>query len=202
MEQNKKLKLFISYSHQDNLPNNPYIEQFKNHIAPLKNNGLIEEWYDRKILPSDDYQKEIDYNLEDTDIICLFISTNFLSSKSCMDEKKNAFELRKKNGVPVIPIILSPCGWKDDQDISKTLALPTDGMPVSDFQTKDAAWQDVYNELKKIIEKQRNIKQLEIKEEFKNFLHDTEMLTKAHPQKESVLLDDIFVCTELVIQRC
>jgi len=23
------------------------------------------------------------------------------------------------------------------------------------------------------------------------------MLTKAHPQKESVLLDDIFVCTEL-----
>ena len=35
MEQNKKLRLFISYSHQDNFDENPYIEQFKKHIAPL-----------------------------------------------------------------------------------------------------------------------------------------------------------------------
>lgn len=197
MEQNKKLKLFISYSHQDNLSDNPYIEQFKKHIAPLKNNGLIEEWYDRIILPSEDFQHKIDNNLEDADIICLFISANFLSSRSCMDEKKKALELRKQKGVPVIPIILSHCGWIDDKDISKLLALPTDGMPVSSYHNRDKAWQDVYNELKKIIEKEIKIKQLEIKEEFESFLHDTEMLTKAHSKKESVYLDDIFVCTEL-----
>jgi len=60
MEQNKKLKLFISYSHQDNLDEQPYIEQFKTHIALLKDHGLIEEWYDREILAGKDYQKEID----------------------------------------------------------------------------------------------------------------------------------------------
>ncbi|CAD7767103.1 MAG: TIR domain protein [Candidatus Argoarchaeum ethanivorans] len=197
MEQNKKLKIFISYSHKDNLPDNPYIEEFKKHITPLKDNGLIEEWYDRRILPSEDYQNKIDNNLEDADIICLFISVNFLSSGSCKDEKKKAFELRKKRGVPVISIILSPCGWKDDKDISKLLALPTDGIPISKYPDRDEAWQDVYNELKKIIKKEIKIKQLEIKEEFENFLYDTEMLTKAHSQKKSVLLDDIFVCTEL-----
>ena len=116
MEQNKNLKIFISYSHQDNLSDNPYIEEFKKHITPLKDNGLIEEWYDRRILPSEDYQNKIDNNLEDADIICLFISVNFLSSGSCKDEKKKAFELRKKKGIPVIPIILSPCGWKDDKN--------------------------------------------------------------------------------------
>lgn len=197
MEQNKKLKLFISYSHKDNNSENPYIDQFKTHIAPLKNNGLVEEWYDRIIYSGEDFQSEIDNNLEDADIICLFISANFLDSKSCIGEKNKALELRKNEGVPVIPIILSPCGWIDDKDISKLLALPTDGMPVSDFQKIATAWHDVYEGLKKIIEKQILIKQLEIKEEFDNFLHDTEMLTKAHPQKESVLLDDIFVCTEL-----
>jgi hypothetical protein len=81
MEQNKKLKLFISYSHQDNLAENPYIEQFKRHIAPLKDNDVIEEWYDRKILAGEDYQNKIDNNLEEADIICLFISANFLSSR-------------------------------------------------------------------------------------------------------------------------
>ncbi len=96
MEQNSKLKLFISYSHEDNLDEQPYIEQFKTHIALLKDNGLIEEWYDREILPGKDYQKEIDNNLEDADIICLFISANFLSSENCKKEKKKALELRKK----------------------------------------------------------------------------------------------------------
>lgn len=49
LEEKKKLKLFISYSHRDNLEENPCIEEFKNHIAPLKNNDLIEDWYDREI---------------------------------------------------------------------------------------------------------------------------------------------------------
>jgi len=40
MEQKKKLKLFISYSHKDELS---YIEEFKQHITPLKINGLIED---------------------------------------------------------------------------------------------------------------------------------------------------------------
>lgn len=197
MEQNEKLKLFISYSHQDNLSDNAYIDQFKKHIAPLKSNGLLDEWYDRLILASKDFQNEIDNNLEDADIICLFISSNFLSSKSCMDEKKKALKLRKKMDVPVIPIILSHCGWIDDKDISKLLALPTDGKPVSGFHNRDEVWQNVYNELKKIIENIIKIKQLEIKEEFVKFLHNTEMLTKAHSRKESVFLDDIFVPIEL-----
>lgn len=197
MGQNKKLKLFICYSHQDNLDDNPYIEQFKRHTAPLKNNGLIEEWYDREIFPGEDYQNEIDNNLEDADIICLFISANFLSSDNCMKEKKKSLELRKKKGISVIPIILSHCGWKDDKDISKLLALPTDGDPVSNFQDLDKAWLDVYNGLKKVIEKEIKIRQLKITEKFESFLRDTAMLTKAHSQKEKVFLDDIFIYPEL-----
>lgn len=146
MEQSKKLKLFICYSHQDEAP---FIEQFKKHITPLKDNGLVGEWYDRKILPGEDYQHQIDNNLEDADIICLFISANCLSSDSCKKEKKKALELRKKKGISVIPIILSPCGWLDDKDISKLLALPTNGKPVTSFQNMDEAWYDFYNGLKK-----------------------------------------------------
>lgn len=197
IEQNKKLKLFISYSHEDNISEKSYIKEFINFIAPLKNNGSIEVWHDREILAGEEYLNIIDNNLEDADIICLFISSKFLASSSCMNEKKKAFELRKKEGIPVISIILSPCGWKDDKDICKSLVLPTDGMPVSKFSDRDEAWHDVYSELKKIIEKEIKIKQLEVKEEFENFLCDTEMLTKAHSQKESVLLDDIFIFPEL-----
>jgi hypothetical protein len=197
MEQNKKLKLFISYSHQDNIQDKPYIDKFKKHIMPLKNNGLIEDWYDRKILPGEYYQDKIDNNLEDADIICLFISSNFLASESCMKEKNKAVKLKNNNGIALIPIILTHCGWKDDDDISKLLVLPTDGKPVSTFLDQEEAWHYVYEGLKKIIEKIKKIKNLKMTEEFEDFLQDTEMLTKAHSRKERVIMDDIYIHPEL-----
>lgn len=194
MEQNKKLKLFISYSHHDE---KSYIDQFKKHIHTLKDNGLIEDWYDREILAGEDFQNKINNNLEDADIICLFISANFLSSPSCKKEKEKALELRKKKGISVIPIILSSCGWLDVEDIPKLLALPTDGKPISKFEDQNEAWLDVYEGLKKIIEKEIKFKNLKITEEFESFLQDTEMLTNAHSEKERVLLDDIFMPPDL-----
>jgi hypothetical protein len=192
-----KLKIFISYSHLDNSTDNQQIEAFKKHLAPLKNNGLIEEWYDRKIVAGEKFNVEIDSNLLNADIICLFISANFLSSSTCIDEKKKALELRKKKGVPVIPIILSSCGWLDDSDISELLALPNDGKPISGFNDKTAGWQEVYEGLKGVVEKERNLKKITIKKDFNYFLHDAEMFTKAHSKKERVCLKDIYINTEL-----
>ena len=198
MEQCTGFKLFISYSHEDNTKERPFVEQFKRHIAPLKNSGSIEDWYDREILPGkEDYKAEIGSHLEDADIVCLFVSASFLFSPSCQEEKKKALELRTKKGLYVLPIILSPCGWQDDKDISKHLALPQDGKPISSFEDRDEAWQDVYNGLKKVVEKEAKIRRLRIMEKFEAFLQSAEMLTKAHSQKERVLLDDIFIYPEL-----
>ena len=198
MENKMKLKLFISYSHKDNEKNSFHIDNFKNHITPLKDKGLIEDWYDRELFAGEEHQKKIDNNLDDADIICLFISANFLSSNSCKKEKEKVLELQKKKGISIIPIILSPCGWLDDNEISKLIVLPKDGKPITDFQNQDDAFHDVYNELKKVINKEIMIRKLNITKEFNNnFLQDTEMLAKAHSQKENLSLDDIFVYPDL-----
>ena len=197
LDQNKKLKVFISYSHLDNSPEKQYIETFKKHLAPLKNSGLIEEWYDRYILGGEDFHKIIGRNLEKADIICLFISANFLDSSECMGEKRKAIVIKKMKGIPVVPIILSPCGWTDDSDLSELLALPTDGKPVTGFSDKDAAWHDVYEGMKKIIKTEHKIKQLSLNDQFKSFLYDAELLAKAHSKKETVSLKDIYIDTEL-----
>lgn len=191
------LKVFISYSHEDNTRERPFVANFKKHITPFRDNGLIKDWYDREILPGEDYRDKIDNNLEDADIICLFISANFLDSSSCMKEKNDALELKKKKCVPVVPIILSPCLWHEYKEIEKLIALPTDGRPISDFGDQDSAWQDVCEGLKRIIDKENTIRQLELSEEFGDFLQDTVMLTKAHPDKEKVILDDVFVYPDL-----
>ena len=193
MHKDKKLNVFISYCHEDE----DEIKKFIKHLAPLKNNEMIKAWHDRKIIPGEDYQKEIDNNLEDADIICLFISANFLSSNSCMREKNYAVKLKNEKGIFLIPIILSKCGWRDDKEISPLLALPTDGEAVSKFDDPDTAWMDIYKGLKLVIEKALRIRQLKASTNFNDFLENTELLTKSHTQKEKVLLDDIFVSPEL-----
>lgn len=187
------LKLFISYTHADE----EYINAFLKHLAPLRSNGLIENWYDRKILAGKDYQNSIDNELSDADIICLFISANFLSSEACIKEKKDALEFRYKKGTIVIPIILSPCGWLDEREISRLLSLPTDGKAVTTFANIDSGWKDVYDGLKKAIQNESYIRKLEGTENFSNFLKNTELLSRAHSKKEKVILDDIFIYPEL-----
>lgn len=194
MTNDSKLKLFISYSHKDEIE---YVNEFTKHIAPLKTKGLIENWYDRNILAGEEFLEHIDANLVSADIICLCISANFLASAACMNEKRAALALMKTKGISVIPIILSPCGWLDDLEISKLLALPTDGEPITDFAVSATAWNNVYEGLKKIIERDIKYKQLEVSREFCDFLTNTDLLTKAHAKREALLLDDIFVYPEL-----
>ena len=193
MTEPTRLKLFISYSHSDE----EQITKFTKHIAPLKSKGLIGEWYDRKITPGKDFQDQIDTNLQNADVICLAISANFLSSSACLKEKAEALDLRRKNGVTVIPIILSPCGWLDDKDISSLLALPTDGQPISCFADPDNAWKTVYDGLKRALEDAITIRQLKLSDDFVEFLYSTDLLSKAHSQKEKVRLDDIFIWPEV-----
>jgi len=188
------LKIFISYSHIDEKD----ISDFQKHITPLKDNKLIDDWYDRKIIAGENWRNEIDNNLDDADIICLIISKNFIDSPNCKKEKDNAFDLKKKKGIVVVPIILSSCMWKEYEDLNTVEALPTDGVPVLNFpKTTDDAWCNVCDGLKKVVKKVNKIKDLIIKKEFLDFLKDVELLTKASSEKESIYLEDIFIYPEL-----
>jgi nucleoside-triphosphatase THEP1 len=189
----KKLNVFISYSHLDK----DKINEFKKHVSLLQTNGLIEIWYDRKIVPGQELQNKITGNLKSSDIVCLFISANFLSSAACQDEKEVALELNKIKGVAVIPIILSKCGWLDDERLSSLLALPTDGKAIEEHDKQNSAWNCVYEGLKAVVNEEIKVKKLEFQKHFSDFLQNVEMLTKAHSRKETVILDDIFIYPKL-----
>jgi len=194
MNQTIPTKLFISYSHADESK----IDEFRKHLAPLENNGTIEYWYDRKILGGQELYDKIDEKLESAEIVCLMLSANYLASKACLDEKNSAFALKKNGRVVVVPVILSQCGWRDDEGIAQLLACPTDGKPISEFSDTNAAWQVVYQNLKAVIEEYNKVRHLKIKDQFLLFINSVDLLSKAHSQKNEVFLDDIFVYPELL----
>lgn len=187
------LKLFISYSHKDET----LVSNFISHIAPLKNNEIISEWYDRKIETGEEFQIDIDNNLENADIICLMISSNFLSSIACLKEKDDALDLRNKKGIRVIPVILSPCAWSIHKELSNLLAIPTDGKSITTFVDQNEGWLDAINWIINVSESVNTIKKLKLKKDFESFLNSSDILTKSHKNKEVLNLEDIFVYPKL-----
>ena len=187
------LKLFISYSHKVET----LVTKFINHISPIKNNGLISEWYDRKIETGDEFQDDIDNHLGNADIICLMISDSFLASNACLQEKDAALKLRNIKGIKVIPVIASPCAWTLHTELNHLLASPSDGKPVTSFTDQNEGWLDTINLIMNVCKNISKIKNLKLTDEFSKFLSSADILSKSHHNKETLNLNDIFVFPKL-----
>lgn len=141
------VKIFISYSEKDRLLK----ESLEQHLTVLQRNKIVSTWSDREIVAGQDWGKEIDKNLINSDVILLLISSDFLSSDYCYDiEVKTAIK-RHKNGLTiVVPVILRYCDWEGTQ-FDHLQVLPQDARPIKDWEDQDLAFLNVVEGLKEVI---------------------------------------------------
>ena len=133
------IKLFFSYSHKDEDLRN----ELETHLAPLKREGVIDVWHDRRISPGKHFGSEISKHLDDSQIILLLISAYFVESDYCYDaEMTRALELQNSGKARVIPVILHPCDWHR-LPFGNLQALPKDGKPISKYPNLHEAFLEV-----------------------------------------------------------
>jgi hypothetical protein len=180
------VRVFYSYCHTDEIHRNT----LEKYLTTLRKDGSITEWHDRKILPGDVWKKEIEDNLDCSDIIILLISQDYIASSSCEDELQYAF--KHKECKTIVPIILKPSTWLDTK-CGAIQALPKDGNPIVLWPNPEAGWLDVYNGLKQLIQKKKQVKQKT------SYLHSIEKVSFVSASQDAVKLSDIFVWPEL---RC
>jgi len=151
------VKLFISYSHKDEIFKDDLIE----HLSGLKRQGIIQHWTDRAILPGEKWDDSIKKNLNESQIILFLMSPSFMASDYIQDnEIKLTLERAKRpdSKLTIIPIPIRPCDFtssplKDYQSAVK------DFKAVSLSANKDEAWVSVIEILKNLInEKFGNIR--------------------------------------------
>lgn len=142
----KKLKAFVSYSHKDEV----YRNDLEISLAQLKREGLIDTWSDRKILPGSNWRNEISENLEDSDVILLLVSPDFIASDYCYEiELQRAIVKHDTNESVLIPIILRHSAWTNSP-IGNFQVLPREGKPITAWVDKDEAWLDTYKGIRNI----------------------------------------------------
>lgn len=188
-----KRKVFISYSHKDDSHKNKFIT----HLSSLVRNEEIEIWHDRKILPSQDWSKEISEKLESSDIVICLISADFIASTYCYGkELSRSLELQEEGKLKCICIILKPCDWHD-LPLSKFQCIPEDGKPITKWSNQDSAWLDCTKKIKSTLPlcltgPSSNITAPILSNKMITWLDDTE-ITLVHRRMTKVKLKDIYV---------
>jgi hypothetical protein len=114
---------------------------------------LIHAWYDRKILPGENWKEAIDMNLNRANLILLLVSPTFLASNYCVEiEFKRAIERHRAGDALVIPLILRSCQWKDEKEIASLQVLPADGVPIAKWEDRDECYNDIVTRIRRTIE--------------------------------------------------
>ncbi len=145
------LKVFISYSHADL----EYLVYLKKHLAVLEKQKFIEIWDDRRITGGEDWEKEINKNINQADVILLLVSADFMGSAYCYGtEMVIALQRESLNEANVIPIILRDVDW-ESSPLGRLKALPIDGKPIKKYENSDAAYKEIAREIRQIVGKRR-----------------------------------------------
>ena len=149
------IRVFISYSQKDEKRFRLVLDS---HLKILQRQGVIQTWHDRMIKPGTEWKDAIDANLEQSKIILLLVSADFLASDYCYEiEMKRAMERHKKKEAVVIPVIIRDCKW-DTAPFAKLNGLPKKGKPIDLWSKKDTAWREVADGIEKVAKELRKKK--------------------------------------------
>lgn len=121
-----RLRLFLSYAHEDA----KLRDVFRLNLDLMKRDGLVDWWFDGKILPSAEWDAEIRHEIEQADVIVFLVSTALLASDYVQGvEMKLALERRAAGEAEIVSVITEDCRWKG-RPFTKYQVIQPDGRPV------------------------------------------------------------------------
>ena len=140
----RQKKLFISYSHKDE----SWKDRLMLHLNVLNNQAHFDIWEDRQIPPGGKWYQEIQTAINNSNIAILLISVNFLNSEFITSNEVPALlQKREAQGLKIVPLIITPCGWKHVSWLSEINLLPKDGKPLSKCEDIDEILVDIVDKI-------------------------------------------------------
>ncbi len=134
--------VFIMYAREDADMKN----ELKAHFRPAIVSGLLRLHHDAEIPAGEHWEKSIQVQITNADIILFLCSSSFLDSDFIRDIELPLALKRHEEGKFVIPVILRPCDW--ELELGHLMALPKGASPVSTWPNMDEAYNDIVEGVK------------------------------------------------------
>jgi tetratricopeptide (TPR) repeat protein len=101
--------VFICYAHADNQSPKNWLDRLMVHLAPLVRQEDITVWSDQRLKIGDEWDPEIQQQLDLAKVAVLLVSPAFLASRYIADSELPVLLKRaRQDGLKILPIFLSP----------------------------------------------------------------------------------------------
>jgi len=142
------IEVFYSYADADE----DLRSELDRHLSQLRYDGLITTWHKRQIIAGTDSTKTLNRYLNTASIILLLVSSDFVASGYCYGtEMERAMERHDTGEARIIPILLRPGDWQS-APFGKLQALPSNGMPITKWRNRDAAFADIVQGIRTVLQ--------------------------------------------------
>jgi hypothetical protein len=147
--ESQKTTAFVSYSHADR----GCLERLKIHLRPIERSGLLEIWADTEIKAGEKWEERIISALKRAAIAILLISADFLASDFIVDnELPPLLAAAEERGTAIIPLILKPCRFERDDNLSCFQAINSPKEPLLKLSAVEQ--EELYAKVAERIEKE------------------------------------------------
>lgn len=146
----KKMKIFISYSHQDA----KYASKLLDAIMKLEQDGKANIWVDqRRLKAGERFDEEIEKQIATTDIFLLLLSENFWASDYIREQEFPAIQEKyRKDSIKIIPLVLRDAAHLlNYEGIKQHLAI-AQGKAIVNFKPQSKIFNQVYETLRNLID--------------------------------------------------
>lgn len=145
-------KVFVSYAHLDVR----YQKQFHIILSILKNDGLVQVWYDGELRGGEDWDQVIRHEIEQCDIMVMLLSSAFFASKYIHGvELALARKLRAAGKLKILPVKVEEVSLISPDWLRGMHIVPNrDGkaVPINGFRPQIHGWVRVETALRALIE--------------------------------------------------
>jgi serine/threonine protein kinase len=143
----RPIDVFLACAEQDQA----LWRELEQHLSLLAGHSLIRVLHRFKVPAGEDRYSTAAEWLDSASIIVLLVSVDLLTSEEGRAEVERAMARRKVGDARVVPILLRPIDWKSSP-CGSLKPLPASGEPVSRWRSRDDAWDEIVQAIKKMVE--------------------------------------------------
>jgi len=134
MNNNKPIKVFLSYSHADSV----WLKRLRAHLKPIQRDYDIDVWDDTRLKPGSKWKDEIRQAVINANVAILIISADFLASDFInTNELPPLLKAAEEEGTTILPIIASPSLFNRYPEISQFQSVNDPSNPLVSLSNGD-----------------------------------------------------------------
>ena len=129
-------KIFIAYAQKDL----PHVETLESHLSPiLQNQNITKLWTKQELLAGQNLQ-EIERKMEESTIILLMVSSDFLASDMWQKLRQKLVQKNEGMGVRIVPVVVRKCAWEYEECLGQLKPVSYGGKSLLEADNVDVAF--------------------------------------------------------------